>query len=99
MISLQPIIDNLKDDCCCQIFNRTGNFEKIKLYRTIKEACLQKGRFKEYDLKSIIDLNKEVSRPTGIVCRKCKSDDCVISLRIDEDENTRFCNCKNIELR
>ena len=104
MISTKPLTDNLKNDKCSCLLNmiippyKNGQTVRIKLYRTIKEACLQKGRSKEYELKNIIELNNETNRPTHIICRLCKNKDCVISLRVDEHENTRFCNCKNIQI-
>jgi hypothetical protein len=85
------LIKNLKQDCCVHSLNITlGNNNQIKLYDTIKDACLENGNFKFYDFPKIANLNSKTERPKGIVCHKCKSGKCILSLRINKKQHTRF---------
>ena len=87
----RELIENLKKDCCVNSLKITlGNINQIKIYDTIKDACLENGNFKWYDLLTIVNHNSKIERPTGIVCHKCKNGKCVLSLRINKKQHTRF---------
>ncbi|MBM3185378.1 MAG: hypothetical protein FJZ67_03685 [Bacteroidetes bacterium] len=103
MISLfhliQELENNLKPDCCSSTLIVNGGELKIKLYDTIADACGENEKYKWYYLDKIVLLNNKTKRGKGIVCHKCQNDKCVISLIIDQDENTRFCVAENIALK
>lgn len=75
----------------------------VKLYDTICDACNETENFAWYPLNTIITLNNKTNRSTGITCRDCKKRDCktegcVISLRIDLSQNTRFSKINKLEI-
>jgi hypothetical protein len=95
---LNELNDNLKKDCCALSLKiKPINF-LIKLYDTIEDACLQNENFAWYPLIKIIELNKKSARKKGIVCNKCNNGKCLISLRINSKQHTRFAVIDAIEL-
>ena len=91
--------DNLKSDCCSTNLTIKPDNHIIKLYNTINDACEENQNFAWYPLERIVSLNDNISKPDGIPCHKCDNKKCVISLRIDNHPNTRFCVAGNIEIR
>jgi hypothetical protein len=91
--NIPELSDNLKPGCCV----RTVELEvcpndpsKIVLWDRIADACAGNNNKSCYSLTIIVDLNKEYNRPTGIVCRNCDNGVCVLSLRINGRQHTRF---------
>ena len=103
MISLPHLItqleENLKKDCCTFSLNINTSQFCIKLYDTKNDACEENENFAWYLLERIASLNNKLERDKGIPCHHCDNKKCVISLRIDENENTRFCVAGNLEIR
>ncbi len=101
---------NLKNNCCTKqlvaLVNKSSedlSMIVVKLYDKICDACTENTSFAFYQLQKISLLNNLVNRPKGIVCsdcseRGCDAVGCVISLIIDEFENTRFTKANKIEI-
>jgi hypothetical protein len=96
---IQQLEENLKSDCCTNSLNINTSQFCIKLYNTINDACEENENFVWYSLERIVSLNNKLERDKGIPCHHCDNKKCVISLRIDENENTRFCVIGNMELK
>lgn len=96
---IQQLEENLKSDCCSNSFNINTSQFCIKLYDTINDACAENENFAWYPLERIVSLNNKLERDKGIPCHQCDNQKCVISLRIDENENTRFCVADNLEIK
>ncbi len=87
---------NLKSNCCVKTLSAVpAAYQSIKLYDTIKDACLQNLNFKWYNLNKILKLNSNTDRPTGIVCHECSNGNCVLSIKINK-RHTRFCEVNSI---
>lgn len=97
----QNLQENLKDGCCGK-FNLTILSPKarhIKLYNRIVDACAENNNYRWYLIEEIYQLNTPDARPSKIVCHKCaKNGKCIISMRINSRQNTRFCVIGNIQL-
>jgi hypothetical protein len=96
---LKKLEDNLKTDCCSNKLTINADNHIIKLYDSINDACEENQNFAWYPFEHIVSLNDIISRETGIPCHHCDNKKCVISLRIDNHQNTRFCVVGNIEIK
>ncbi len=96
---LKDLESNLKLDCCDSKFQIKPFKSLIKLFDTIDDACEENNNFSWYEFEETVDLNTKFNRPKGIVCHKCKNQKCIVSLIIDESENTRFCVAGNVEIK
>lgn len=72
---------------------------KIKLYRTIDDACLENENHEWYNFDDVALLNNNSKRPTGIVWHKCTNNKCVVSMIIDDHPNYRYFVMDNLELK
>ena len=72
---------------------------KVRLFDSIADAY-QKNISKSdlYEISSIYNLNDKIARPTGIVHHPHPNSEFVISLIVDNNENTRFCLASEIEI-
>jgi hypothetical protein len=95
----KKIEDNLKSGCCSTDLTINVDNHIIKLYNTINDACEENQNFVWYPLERIVSLNDNIKRKSGIPCHQCDNHKCVISLIIDDKENTRFCVAENIEIK
>jgi hypothetical protein len=105
---LAELNENLKLNCCAkeitpQLIIDPKKSLFVKLYDTICDACNETENFALYPLHSIIHLNNKTNRPSGIICRDCKeqgckTEGCVISLRINSRGNTRFSKINKLEI-
>jgi hypothetical protein len=93
--------NNLRKNCCSNILVpivRNNNFEgraHIKLYDKICDACHENDNYALYPIEIIVDLNSRINRGVGIKCndcieKGCDIEGCVLSLRINSREHTRF---------
>lgn len=79
-------------------FENINGIPQIKLYHKICFACNEEGRSSLYPLDRIIRLNKGRTLPFHNCKDECKSDGCVISLRIYEGGRTAFTKINKIEI-
>lgn len=96
---IQQLEENLKSDCCSNTLNINTSHFCIKLYDTTNDACEENENFAWYPLERIVSLNNNSVKSNGIPCHHCENQKCIISLRIDENENTRFCVADNLEIK
>jgi len=107
--TLEKLSKNLKTNCCqneiTSIIKRLKSTisPHVKLYDTIEDACSVNNNYQWYLLDEICNLNNHIERPNGLNCHECKEPNsnfavCVFSLRIDENENTRFSRIDNLEI-
>ena len=99
----------LKGDCCSKKIllilykSKKKSDCEIKLYDTICDACIENNNFQLYSLDKILKLNNSDNRKDGIVCRDCvtwgcEKEGCIISLIIDDGQNTRFSKMNRVEI-
>ncbi|MDD5150898.1 MAG: hypothetical protein PHC28_10555 [Flavobacterium sp.] len=108
--TLIDLNENLKKNCCAKevtLFDKklkSNVTTHIKLYDKISDACEENDNYEWYLLDEICKLNCKLVRPNGIVCHNCeiefdkKNTKCVISLIIDNSENTRFGRIDKLEI-
>ena len=98
---MKVIQNNLKHNCCsATVSGFSVRAKYIKLYDKKIDACLENGNYDWYLLSNILKLNHKSARPTGIVCHKCLDNDkCIISLRINKSQHTRFCVFNKIDFK
>lgn len=96
---IKQLEENLKSDCCSKSLDINTSQICIKLYDTINDACAENENFAWYPLERIVSLNNHSVKSNGIPCHQCDNQKCIISLRIDNHPNTRFCVLGNVELK
>ena len=97
------LINNLQAGCCTNnltVVNHPVVFHAgttIKLYDTIADAANLTNNYRLFPLIDIISLNNAANKRNGIPYHP-HPNGCVISLRIDIHQNTRFCMTNAVEL-
>ena len=95
---LEILQNNLKSDCCTKSFIVNSSNLSIKLYDTIADAGYENDKYSWYKFNDLVELNNKIKRPKGISFHK-SNNKCVISLIIDQNENTRFFVAENLEIQ
>jgi hypothetical protein len=97
--AIKDLENNFKTDISPTAINFNLPNVKVKLYKTIDDACLENANHDWYNFDDVSRLNNNSKRPTGIVLHNCKNNKYVVSMIIDDHPNYRYFVLNNLELK